>query len=181
MRLIRFGMILTTLVLLGGIAAYGQGNKKEGISGWDVVCVDGYKDGEFIPCEGFQSSGGTFSITREFLTNWSMASSKVSLTFTKLDDDPRRELKPIGVIPKTDENDKNWEYKFIGRLGGGNKRYFVTLFFYCKNAQRAKGKGNTGYCADGQYTGEYKFKDTKSDAVYTLRLTVNVKTLKSDD
>ena len=178
MRLIRFGLVLLALFVLNSLVVAQK--KNEGLVNWEVICVDGIKKGESIPCKGFQKAGASFSITRDLLINTGLAGTSVIITMAKREND-RRSLKILEIIPKEDKKNKNWEYKFLGGLQGpaGSKSnlYFVRLGFLCKNAQNSK-NGRGGYCDDGPYNGKLTFKDTKSGTVFTLNLKVIVRSLK---
>ncbi len=181
MSLIKCAFVFLSLVAVSSIVAPAQGEKKDGLPGWDVICVDGIKDGVVIQCPGFKKDGVSYSITRELLINTGMPGSSVSLTLTKTDKDPQRELEIIDVKPARDMEDENQEFWYAvsknGPGGPDGNLYFLTLRFFCKNPKNSD-NGRGGYCANGSYNGTVKFKDSKTGPVQSLTLTVNVTSTK---
>lgn len=183
MRLIKLLVLFAVFVMIGSYQTFAQNSgEKDELVFWTVKCVDAVKKGGVeVPCENFSAEGASFSITRDLLINTDMKTSHVTLTFIPAKRDDRRELKILEITPARDENDEYQDYWFSGGKqgpGGGDGRYFITLRMRAHNAKNIN-NGNYGYVSPGTYTGVMKFKDTVSDAAFTLTLNVVVRKLES--
>lgn len=189
MHLAKFGLFLTVCLIVSSYAVFAQeGEEKDGMPGWEVICVDNVKEGVVIQCPGFENAGFNYWITRELIVNTDVGMTGIRLKITKLLDDRRRSLKIVEVKPARDEDDPNQEYWFSNSFSGPGgeelKSYFVGFNFHCKNMNNS-GNGRGGYCADGDYSGTLKFRESISTGpvptlgpVQTLTLNVTVKTIK---
>ena len=182
MRFINLSLSIAIILVFGLQIVSAQGDKNEDLENWDVSCNMPVAKHLTSPCESLSATGGEFSMTRDILINSSVTGTEVSINFRKTDGDRSRSLKIVEITPKRDMENENQEFWFSGGLKGPNGAnsdvYFVTLRFTGKNPKNSD-NGRGGWTENGTYNGQIKFKDTKSDAVYTLNLKVNVRSIES--
>ena len=197
MRMIKIILPVACLFLVNSLFVFGQVTDPmddaliiKNIDGWNIRCsyIVGGQKVEYIKCPNLRVSEngnmyhtGLFSNNSKKVKEFGGAPSMPYITFERVSDDRAKRIELIDYLPEEVDN-RMWNFKGLLSGPGGNKAniYSPGLSFGCMKYFKppdaeTKATRAPAYCPEGSYNGQAKFKDTKTNRVYTLNVTALVK------